>query len=212
MSGAGQRAFWGAACALCSVPVVGQKGLLAGGPGGWAVLCGRCEDMSRRTGHDFHQIEVPPPTVRIDRPPSNAHSQVWLRTFEFREPCHCCVEEVTFAAGVFPLEPARSFNLLVLTTTDTACRLVKHLFARAHLAPELTAALMPKPTLICDREILTIVCPQCGAPYPDTGDSSLRKAVLGRSRFAMTSVASAPCSVVKWHRALYDPARTLVRI
>ncbi|MGW6421612.1 hypothetical protein ACWF82_02960 [Nocardia sp. NPDC055053] len=189
-----------------------EKGLLVGSPGEWAVLCGRCEDMGRRSGHNYHQIDVPPPAVRIDKPPSNAHHRIWLRLYGIRDHCHSCVDEVAFAAGVFPVTPARSFNLLVLSTTDSACRLVKHLLERARVATELVDALTPKQIPSLDGEILAVRCPQCGAP--PLGDSNLlmREAVATRGQLGLGSVASADCSVVKWHRALYAPERALARL
>ncbi len=211
MSGTGRRARWGKGCAMCSVMVADERGLLAGSPGEWIVLCGRCEDMARRSGRSFH-TDQPPPTVRIERPPRNTAARTWVRAYGIHAPCRSCAVDVMSVAGVFPVEPGDTFRQLVLVTTDSAWRLVEQLLDRSHVAGELAAAIRARPGSSGGGDHLTGVCAQCGAPYTVADDSAVRAAIVERGLHGLRSIVAADCSVVRWHRALYDPERVLIRV
>ncbi len=198
---------------MCFVMVADERGLLGGGPGAWTVTCGRCEDMARRTGFQYH-TEHPPPPVPIDKPPRNAVGRIWLRAFGVRRTCTSCGEEATFVAGINPLpSDYEAFHFLVLATTASAWKLAKHLLDESRTASEVAATIRTRRGAAAHGSVvLSGGCPRCGEPYSLADDPLVRAEVAQRCLAALTSVASAECSVVKWHRALYDPGRSVVRV
>jgi hypothetical protein len=208
MSGTGRRARWGQQCAMCSVMVVDGQGKLGGGPGGWMVLCGRCEDLLHRIGQHRHG-DGPLPAMRIDKAPSNTGPRIWLRAYAVQRPCSSCATDAPFVAGVFPVFPAGGFGQLVLVTTDSAWRLAKQLLERSQVAADLAACIRSRPD---PTGGVAGGCPECRAAYSAGSDPEVRATLAEHGLRGLTSIASAECSVVKWHRALYDPQRILIRI
>lgn len=206
----GGRARWGQKCDMCSVPVMDERGRLGGMPGEWTVTCGRCEDVVRRTGihgHGDHRL----PEMTIDKPPSNiVAGPILLRAYGIAGECRFCGSETTRAVGIRPCDPAPTFRLLVLATTDTMWNLVDHLLDRARdgggFPGMITQWRSPH-----GYRLLHGDCHSCGAE-PDQSAESLVREVAGRGVHGLNSLAVGGCSIVKWHRALYDPHRTFVRV
>ncbi|ONM47991.1 hypothetical protein B0T44_07925 [Nocardia donostiensis] len=113
--------------------------------------------------------------------------------------------------GVFPAFPADTFNHLVLVTTDSAWRLVKQLLERSQVAPDLAAGIRSGPGPDGDGDILAGSCTQCRAACSAGSDPELRTVIAEHGLNGLISIASAECSVVKWHRTLYDTQREIVR-
>ncbi|WP_282777449.1 hypothetical protein [Nocardia sp. CC201C] len=167
--------------------------------------------MAQRTGRDNHTAEPLPP-IRIDKPPTNASPRIWLRAYGVRRPCPTCGADETFVAGVFPVYPADTFHLLILVTTASAWRLAKQILERSQVAGDLAAAIRRRSDPTSGEDRFMGGCPQCDTPYAAGSDPMLRETVAERRLAALTPMPCAECSVVKWHRALYDPVRVFVRL
>ncbi|MFE9576338.1 hypothetical protein ACFYO1_08140 [Nocardia sp. NPDC006044] len=198
---------------MCSVPVVDGRGQLGGEPGAWTVTCGRCEDIARRTGIHAHAHQRLG-EIQIDKPPGNAvKGPIWLRAYGIRRPCVSCDAAPVRVVGVYPVFPAPEFRLLVLTSTDNAWKLAKHLLDRSRVASDIAATIRLRPHPADHGERFAGGCVGCGAGQFDTNDDpGLREEIERRGLHGLDSIASEECSVVKWHRALYDPSRSLVRV
>ncbi|WP_329406005.1 hypothetical protein OG563_30555 [Nocardia vinacea] len=205
------KARWGKACNMCSVPVHDDGGRLGGEPGAWTVTCGRCQHMVSLIGVHGH-TDRPLPDVQINKPPRGAAARIWLRAFGLARVCTQCGIESACVAGLFPVFPAEEFHLLLLVDTESSWKLVKHLLERSGVADGLARTIIRRADPIGAHTALTGGCMNCGSAFDTPGaDPEVQQDLARRGRYALSSIASAECSVVKWHRALYDPARTFVR-
>ncbi|MEV6280380.1 hypothetical protein [Nocardia sp. NPDC051832] len=115
--------------------------------------------------------------------------------------------------GIKPVSDNRgAFNWLVLMTTDSAWKLAKQLLDRSQVATDIAAAIRARPDPAGDGVALCGGCTHCGEPLNILRNPAMREDMAQRRFTTLTSVGLAECSVVKWHRALYDPARQLTRL
>ncbi|WP_433679690.1 hypothetical protein [Nocardia sp. CA-119907] len=160
----------------------------------------------------YGHTDVPLPDVQIDKPPRGAAARVWLRAFGLASACTQCGNDAARVAGVFPVFPAAEYRLLLLVNTESSWKLVKHLLERSGVADGLARTIIRRADPTGDRTAMAGGCANCGSTLDALStDPAVHQNLARRGRHALSSIASAECSVVKWHRALYDPARTFVR-